>query len=303
MCSGGHSRNAAPSQMTHNNLPSMANAKYSFRNQINQQHQQHSNTPDVLNINQDQQQLYLGVVENNFNNLNLSQSSNGPAEQLLQNIDTNNQPILLDCNVSDTIQSNSLSGLHATLNNISTFNFDINESKLPKTSIKIIPKCSTGGSKRIRHTRSDASMAIDLNLSNTTNSRLDNKSTSDKLFDDLKENVYLEVSALIAANESRPEFLINLFRELQLISTSDPLRKRLMEAFQELYSQYCDASGRSEPSLLQATNLQVKFDCLKIKLILFKFFLFQNENLQILTHSIDANIFTDADVHNQRNAV
>lgn len=50
----------------------------------------------------------------------------------------------------------------------------------------------------------------------------------------------MEVSALIAANESRPHFLINLFRELQLISTSDPLRNRLMLAFHELYNRYCD---------------------------------------------------------------
>lgn len=246
--------------MTHNNLPSMANAKYSFRNQINHQQQQqqhHLNTPDVLNVNQDQQ-FHLGVVENNFNNLNaLTSSGQG---QVMAGGDANNQPLLLGCVASDAIagslQSNSLSGLHATLNNISTFNFDINESKLPKTSTKMIPKSSTGGTKRARQARADPTASNDLNLSNSTNSRSDNKSTSDKQFDDLKENVYLEVSALIAANESRPEFLINLFRELQLISSSDPLRKRLMEAFQGLYAQYCDATGRSDGSLPQ-TSTQV----------------------------------------------
>lgn len=40
------------------------------------------------------------------------------------------------------------------------------------------------------------------------------------------------------ANESRPNFLINLFRELQLISTSDPLRNRLMQTFHDLYNRY-----------------------------------------------------------------
>lgn len=59
--------------------------------------------------------------------------------------------------------------------------------------------------------------------------------SSGKLFESLKENVFQEVSALIAANESRPHFLINLFRELQLISASDPLRNKIMQAFQELY--------------------------------------------------------------------
>lgn len=72
--------------------------------------------------------------------------------------------------------------------------------------------------------------------------------SSEKLFEALKENVYLEVSALITANESRPHFLINLFRELQLISTSDPLRNRLMQAFQELYNRYC------EPTIAEENN-------------------------------------------------
>lgn len=54
----------------------------------------------------------------------------------------------------------------------------------------------------------------------------------------MKEDVFLEVSTLIAANESRPQFLINLFRELQLISTTDPLRDSLMDAFHELYNRY-----------------------------------------------------------------
>lgn len=56
------------------------------------------------------------------------------------------------------------------------------------------------------------------------------------------------MSALIAANESRPHFLINLFRELQLISTSDPLRNRLMQAFQELYNRYCEPTIQEESS-------------------------------------------------------
>lgn len=61
---------------------------------------------------------------------------------------------------------------------------------------------------------------------------------SDKPFESLKEDVFMEVSTLIAANESRPQFLINLFRELQLISATDPLRDSLMDAFHELYNRY-----------------------------------------------------------------
>lgn len=102
----------------------------------------------------------------------------------------------------------------------------------------------------------------DLNLASSSNQRSNSKSsTTPKLFDDLKENVYLEVSALIAANESRPQFLISLFRELQLISSSDPLRKRLMQAFQEVYMQHCESSATSNilPDMQAATsNNQVK---------------------------------------------
>lgn len=148
--------------------------------------------------------------------------------------------------------------------------------------IKTLQKGSTGGSKRIRPIRdvsaplnerdtqfaspSTGSSVIiqnapDLNLASSSNQRSNSKSSS-KLFDDLKENVYLEVSALIAANESRPHFLINLFRELQLISSSDPLRKRLMQAFQEVYTQHCESNGSANilPDMqASVSNIQVRF--------------------------------------------
>lgn len=145
-------------------------------------------------------------------------------------------------------------------------------------STKTLQKGSTGGSKRVRPLR-DMSAPVnerdnyqisgpttngivaagqclqDLNLASSSNQRANSKSAS-KLFDDLKENVYLEVSALIAANESRPQFLINLFRELQLISSADPLRKRL-----EGYAQHCDGSNGSANILpdmqVSASNIQV----------------------------------------------
>lgn len=69
----------------------------------------------------------------------------------------------------------------------------------------------------------------------------------------------MEVSTLIAANESRPQFLINLFRELQLISTTDPLRDSLMDAFHELYNRYYDPNnylgeGRPMPITQSTSN-------------------------------------------------
>lgn len=162
---------------------------------------------------------------------------------------------------------------------INSFNFDVNELKQPKVSAKTLQKGTTGGSKRVRPLRDaplnerDNQFGVmsngigalgqvgqDLNLASSANQRSNSKSSS-KLFDDLKENVYLEVSALIAANESRPHFLINLFRELQLISSSDPMRNRLMQAFQEVYTQHCEVNG--SPSIqTSVSNLPV---CILLK--------------------------------------
>ncbi|XP_034825750.1 uncharacterized protein DDB_G0290301-like isoform X8 [Maniola hyperantus] len=54
------------------------------------------------------------------------------------------------------------------------------------------------------------------------------KATS-KLFDLLRENIYSEVTTLIGVNEAHPDFLIQLFRELQLVS-SEPLRQRVLRS-------------------------------------------------------------------------
>lgn len=52
----------------------------------------------------------------------------------------------------------------------------------------------------------------------------------------LRENIYKEVTLLISANENRPHFLIQLFRDLQLIS-SDPLRRSALQSIQTLITQ------------------------------------------------------------------
>jgi hypothetical protein len=78
-----------------------------------------------------------------------------------------------------------------------------------------------------------------------------------KLFEELRENVYKEVVTLISANETRPHFLIQLFRDLQMIS-SDPLRLKILQSIQTIIThslissshhnrQVCDrSSGRSD---------------------------------------------------------
>ncbi|PVD34338.1 hypothetical protein C0Q70_05609 [Pomacea canaliculata] len=53
------------------------------------------------------------------------------------------------------------------------------------------------------------------------------------LFEELRETIYTEVATLISKNESRPQYLINLFRELQNLTT-DLMRQRAIFSVQEI---------------------------------------------------------------------
>ena len=53
------------------------------------------------------------------------------------------------------------------------------------------------------------------------------------LFEELRETIYTEVATLISQNESRPQYLLSLFRELQGL-TSDLMRQRAIFALQEI---------------------------------------------------------------------
>ncbi|KAL1506727.1 hypothetical protein ABEB36_006034 [Hypothenemus hampei] len=57
-----------------------------------------------------------------------------------------------------------------------------------------------------------------------------------KLVDELRENVYKEVASLISANEARPHFLIQLFKDLQKIE-SDSLRLKILQSVQNILTQ------------------------------------------------------------------
>ena len=57
------------------------------------------------------------------------------------------------------------------------------------------------------------------------------------LFEALRDSIYSEVATLISMNESRPHYLIELFRELQLL-TSDYLRQRALYALQDVVTRF-----------------------------------------------------------------
>ncbi|XP_070552864.1 pericentriolar material 1 protein-like isoform X21 [Ptychodera flava] len=78
-------------------------------------------------------------------------------------------------------------------------------------------------------------------------SDVDSDAPSDfSLFEALRENIYSEVATLISQNESRPHYLIELFRELQML-TSDYLRQRALYAVQDLVSRYLTEESLSRP--------------------------------------------------------
>ncbi|XP_064636213.1 pericentriolar material 1 protein-like isoform X3 [Lineus longissimus] len=57
------------------------------------------------------------------------------------------------------------------------------------------------------------------------------------LFEALRETIYSEVATLISQNENRPHFLIEIFRELQMLS-SDYLRQRALYSIQDLVTRF-----------------------------------------------------------------
>ena len=53
------------------------------------------------------------------------------------------------------------------------------------------------------------------------------------LFEILRESIYKEVAALISQNENRPQYLLQVFSELQKMA-SDVMRQRALFAIQEI---------------------------------------------------------------------
>nr|XP_022914497.1 uncharacterized protein LOC111424984 isoform X1 [Onthophagus taurus] len=87
----------------------------------------------------------------------------------------------------------------------------------------------------------------------TTSDEATSTTQKSKLFEELRENVYKEVASLISANQGRPHFLLQLFRDLQLIS-SDPLRRQTLQSIQSLVSNSLVTSNSATDSLRQVSH-------------------------------------------------
>lgn len=207
-------RNPPPSQMTHNILPGMGNKHLvQFRNQINQQNANAAVAstsagpptapPDVLNVNQhhhqqlqqQQQQLHqplqhshssLGQQHHHLQQQHQQQlpqqqtsdghtmaTSSGHASELVTNFNNFNgsqQHMMVGPSAPP-----ACGGGASNYNMNAAINLELNELK-PKAT-KMLPKGSTGGSKRIRQIRerdqnnlaaaSTSCGGVDLNLATT----------------------------------------------------------------------------------------------------------------------------------------
>ncbi|XP_077294441.1 combover isoform X3 [Arctopsyche grandis] len=202
----------------HNNPTLQANCQENVaRGRRNLSNEVTFNTPpDVLNMNSDAVPIAnapLNVEEynrtNNSVNLNINRSC------------------VLDSD-SELVLSNS--------NNLNTPRASFTHKK--KSSSKLPAKNSSNAGNYSMESLQNKNVESDITDHNlvSTSSIVKQKSPT-KLFDLLRENVYSEVSALISANESRPHFLIQLFRDLQQIS-SDTLRQRTLQSIQELVTRY-----------------------------------------------------------------
>ncbi|XP_048520810.1 pericentriolar material 1 protein isoform X2 [Dendroctonus ponderosae] len=81
-----------------------------------------------------------------------------------------------------------------------------------------------------------------------TEERRDQRLKKNRLVDELRESVYKEVASLISANEARPHFLIQLFKDLQKIE-SDSLRLKILQSIQSILTQsfQCPPNPSSRP--------------------------------------------------------
>ncbi|XP_026491271.2 putative uncharacterized protein DDB_G0282133 isoform X1 [Vanessa tameamea] len=194
--------------------PDEARARPSRRNLAYERSLSFSSAPDVLNVNQNSEPDDASNVNvnrreppaNSFRNLNYAD----PIPEIVQSHSNNlNSP-------SDSKRKSSAK--LPSKNSTTRRNYALDFS--PTSNVNVA---------------SSSAEVPNPNLASASREVRD-KATS-KLFDLLRENIYSEVTTLIGVNESHPDFLIQLFRELQLIS-SDPLRQRVLQSIRNVLSQY-----------------------------------------------------------------
>lgn len=83
--------------------------------------------------------------------------------------------------------------------------------------------------------------------------RYTTEQTDFSLFETLRESIYSEVATLISQNENRPHFLIELFRELQGLS-SDYLRQRVLYSIRDIVNKQLTEQASANTSVMEAVS-------------------------------------------------
>nr|CAD7407125.1 unnamed protein product [Timema poppensis] len=86
---------------------------------------------------------------------------------------------------------------------------------------------------------------------------LNRQKTGNTLFEVLHQPVYQEVAALISINESHPQFLLQLFRDLQMVS-SDALRHSTLQSIHEMVNQHRVSDTENQLSQENVSTLAPK---------------------------------------------
>jgi len=70
------------------------------------------------------------------------------------------------------------------------------------------------------------------------------------MFESLRELIYSEVASLISQNEMQPQYLLELFRRLQLLTTDDQ-RQRVMATIEQVVANYITDSDEQPSTTLR----------------------------------------------------
>ncbi|XP_045488972.1 probable WRKY transcription factor protein 1 isoform X4 [Pieris rapae] len=160
-----------------------------------------SSAPDVLNLNQNEDAPVPRNQNDSAANISRQEAAN-------RNLNITNP-------IPEIIQS------HSNLNK-------------KKSSAKLPSKNSAN---RRNYNALEFSQTSNINIASTSEANTTSQEmAASRLFDILRESIYSEVTTLIGVNESHPDFLIQLFKELTHIS-SDRLRQRVLQAIRQI-SQY-----------------------------------------------------------------
>ncbi|XP_047522168.1 GATA zinc finger domain-containing protein 7-like isoform X4 [Pieris napi] len=178
-----------------------------------------SSAPDVLNLNQNEDAPVPRNQNDSAANINRQEAAN-------RNLNITNP-------IPEIIQS------HSNLNK-------------KKSSAKLPSKNSAN---RRNYNVLDFSQTSNINIASTSEANTTSQEiATSRLFDILRESIYSEVTTLIGVNESHPDFLIQLFKELTHIS-SDRLRQRVLQAIRQI-SQYNAAIENQNDSTQEEYSME-----------------------------------------------